>query len=93
MQSGRDCQGYSYHQEFGSNLSRVYSNTCLEKATLTFSRTHADIKPENILFVQGEFKLADPGFMKFHVSDQPGKIGQAIKEVIEGGTWTYGIRT
>ena len=60
---------------------------------LTLDRTHADIKPENILFVQGEFKLADPGFMKFYVSDQPGEIGEAMKEVIEGGTWTYGMVT
>ena len=60
------------------------------KTILTTIRWHADIKPDNILLVQDKFKLADPGFMKF-VLDQSGSTREAVEEVIEGGTRTYGM--
>jgi hypothetical protein len=48
-------------------------------------RWHADIKPDNILSVQGKFKLSDPGFALFvqKAHDMP-------KRFIQGGTETYG---
>ena len=49
-------------------------------------RWHADLKPDNILRVHGEFKLADFGFAKFK-KRCPEK---APMEYIEGGTETYG---
>jgi hypothetical protein len=52
------------------------------------SRWHADIKPDNILSVQGKFKLADPGFATFI----PKKDG-IPKEHVSGGTETYGNTT
>lgn len=49
-------------------------------------RWHADIKPDNILIVQGKFKLADPGFATFvkkkNTETEP-------KKVVAGGTETY----
>ena len=48
---------------------------------------HADIKPENILRVYGEFKLADFGFAKFSDSKNTGHTPYSY---IEGGTATYG---
>lgn len=52
---------------------------------MEFAGWHADIKPDNILTVQGRFKLADPGFVKF-----VRKSGQDPEEVLLGGTATYG---
>lgn len=49
------------------------------------SRWHADIKPDNILIVHGNFKLADPGFTKWVK-----KTDQVPKELLRGGTETYG---
>ena len=51
------------------------------------TRWHADIKPDNILNIQGKFKLADPGFAKFVVKSK----AEAL-EVIMGGTMTFGKR-
>ncbi|ORY19162.1 hypothetical protein BCR34DRAFT_206984 [Clohesyomyces aquaticus] len=46
---------------------------------------HADIKPDNILYVHGKFKLADFGFSKFvEIGD-----GEAAKHIMTGGTLTY----
>jgi len=53
---------------------------------LTTARWHADIKPDNILFVQGKFKLADPGFVKFVK-----KTDKDPRERVLGGTETYGM--
>jgi serine/threonine protein kinase len=55
--------------------------------TLIF-RWHGDIKPDNILRVRGEFKLADFGFTKFE-KDEIGKSSTFIL----GGTRTYGKST
>ena len=52
------------------------------------SRWHADIKPDNILLVNGEFKLSDPGFAKFII-----RKTEDPREKVSGGTWTYGERT
>jgi len=46
---------------------------------------HADIKPDNILIVQGKFKLADPGFATFVKKTD----GNALARLC-GGTETYG---
>ena len=52
-------------------------------------RWHADIKPENIIFVRGKYKLADPGFARFKKKLQD--TGAAPPEIrIHGGTDTYG---
>ncbi|KAL8998393.1 MAG: hypothetical protein Q9169_002521 [Polycauliona sp. 2 TL-2023] len=46
---------------------------------------HADVKPDNILSVQGKFKLSDPGFAVFVE-----KVGKDLEECVMGGTETYG---
>ncbi|KAI1453403.1 hypothetical protein F4805DRAFT_377169 [Annulohypoxylon moriforme] len=51
-----------------------------------FSGWHCDLKPDNILRVDGEFKLADFGFAKF----KPKNPGGVPKQYITGGTETYG---
>jgi serine/threonine protein kinase len=51
------------------------------------SRWHADIKPDNILIVQGKFKLADPGFATFIRAN---KSDPDPKTILLGGTTTYG---
>ncbi|KUJ16335.1 uncharacterized protein LY89DRAFT_719074 [Mollisia scopiformis] len=49
------------------------------------NRWHADIKPSNVLEIDGEFKLADPGFAIFQK-----KIGNARPTAeLTGGTKTY----
>lgn len=48
---------------------------------------HADVKPDNILSVQGKFKLSDPGFAVFVE-----KRGIDLEEYVMGGTETYGNR-
>ncbi|KAL8820291.1 MAG: hypothetical protein Q9223_001457 [Gallowayella weberi] len=50
-----------------------------------FHGWHADIKPDNILSVQGKFKLSDPGFAKFKK-----KAETDPEEFVFGGTETYG---
>ncbi|OAP62701.1 hypothetical protein AYL99_01928 [Fonsecaea erecta] len=54
--------------------------------TQEFHGWHADVKPDNILRVHGEFKLVDFGFTKFKK-----KGNQATpREYMVGGTQTYG---
>ena len=48
-------------------------------------RWHADIKPANVLSVQGKFKLADPGFATFVPKKE-----EFPREFVHGGTETYG---
>jgi hypothetical protein len=45
---------------------------------------HADVNPDNILLVDGKFKLADPGFAKFVK-----KTDEDPTEILLGGTETY----
>jgi serine/threonine protein kinase len=56
---------------------------------LTTDRWHNDIKPGNIIVVDGEYKLADPGFAKFKrkLEKDPSSIPTIVSE---GGTRTYG---
>jgi len=56
---------------------------------LTFERWHADIKPDNILEIQGKFRLADPGFAKF-LERVKGKPGTDPMADLSGGTHTFG---
>ncbi|OTB00362.1 hypothetical protein M426DRAFT_236804 [Hypoxylon sp. CI-4A] len=51
-----------------------------------YSGWHCDLKPDNILRVDGEFKLADFGFAKFQRRN-PGNIPRGF---VTGGTETYG---
>ncbi|KAI0379192.1 hypothetical protein F5Y04DRAFT_259958 [Hypomontagnella monticulosa] len=53
----------------------------------TFSGWHCDLKPDNILRVDDEFKLADFGFAKFKPMN-PNSFPP--KERLTGGTETYG---
>jgi serine/threonine protein kinase len=54
-------------------------------------RWHADIKPDNILLVRGDFKLADPGFARFEKSEAFEKLGERDQTtIVHGGTRTYG---
>lgn len=52
----------------------------------TYFRWHADLKPDNIVRVHGEFKLADFGFAKF-TRKQADKLPS---EHMRGGTDSYG---
>jgi hypothetical protein len=51
-------------------------------------RWHSDIKPENILEIQGEFKLADPGFAKF--LEKVKRSDSDPMANLSGGTHTFG---
>ncbi|KAI9776787.1 MAG: hypothetical protein M1816_005081 [Peltula sp. TS41687] len=59
--------------------------TCTGGVVQEYHGWHADIKPDNILSVQGKFKLADPGFAKFVK-----KTDKIPEEFVLGGTETYG---
>lgn len=52
-----------------------------------FNGWHADIKPENIIYVRGKYKLADPGFARFKKVQDKGTLPRAP---VRGGTNTYG---
>ncbi|KAF3053232.1 hypothetical protein E8E11_000162 [Didymella keratinophila] len=49
-----------------------------------FNGWHADIKPENIIFVCDKYKLADPGFACFRKKSKEPRVH------LRGGTDTYG---
>ncbi|KAI1760751.1 hypothetical protein GGR53DRAFT_62938 [Hypoxylon sp. FL1150] len=55
-----------------------------------FSGWHCDLKPDNILRVDGEFKLADFGFAKFKPKYPLGAPPEKLISFITGGTETYG---
>lgn len=50
---------------------------------------HADIKPDNILYIRGKFKLADPGFAKWLKKTE--QTCARPTTVVDGGTDTYGM--
>jgi hypothetical protein len=52
-------------------------------------RWHGDVKPDNILLVQKEWKLADFGFAEF--TERVGETGSLPKADMRGGTETYGM--
>ena len=60
-----------------------YANPSLLVNMTDHSRRHADIKPDNILRVNGVFKLADFGFASFGRMDEE-------RALVRGGTVTYG---
>jgi hypothetical protein len=62
-------------------MSDLYSFCSLSHSR----RWHADIKPDNILWVQQRFKLADPGFARFE------RANEKDETIIRGGTRTYGM--
>lgn len=45
------------------NIMGNYITIIVDAANI--SRWHADIKPDNILIVNGDLKLADPGYAEF----------------------------
>ncbi|KAM7201206.1 hypothetical protein V8F20_004952 [Naviculisporaceae sp. PSN 640] len=55
-------------------------------ATRRFNGWHGDLKPSNILWVKGKFKLADFGFAKF----EPNQQGKDPLTELDGLTHTYG---
>ncbi|KAL8946445.1 MAG: hypothetical protein Q9222_007160 [Ikaeria aurantiellina] len=66
----------------GIHNLRVVNNGILAE----FYGWHADIKPDNILSIQGKFKLADPGFARFKRKE----VNCNPEEFLLGGTETYG---
>ncbi|GKT64396.1 serine/threonine protein kinase [Colletotrichum tofieldiae] len=54
-----------------------------------YSGWHGDIKPDNILRVRDEFKLADFGFTKFEKNEQ----GKPKSTVMLGGTLAYDTKS
>ncbi|TDZ20068.1 putative serine/threonine-protein kinase MPS1-like protein [Colletotrichum orbiculare MAFF 240422] len=57
-----------------------------EKKSEEYIGWHGDVKPDNILRVRGQFKLADFGFTKFEKRE----IGKTPTTTLLGGTRTYG---
>ncbi|TEA12181.1 putative serine/threonine-protein kinase MPS1-like protein [Colletotrichum sidae] len=57
-----------------------------EKKSEEYIGWHCDVKPDNILRVRGQFKLADFGFTKFEKRE----IGKTPTTTLLGGTRTYG---
>ena len=57
---------------------------------LTKRRYHADVKPENILWVAGQFKLTDIGFSQFERYLSTSATAKGHFGGIKGGTRTYG---
>ena len=55
--------------------------------TTPFIGWHGDIEPSNILFAQGQFKLADFGFTKFELR----RDGPDPRTALLGVTHTYGV--
>jgi hypothetical protein len=52
---------------------------------------HSDIKPENILFCMGKWKIADPGFAHIVAEDDAMKDEEGIPVIsLSGGTMAYG---
>jgi hypothetical protein len=53
-------------------------------------RWHGDIKPENILDVEGTYKLADPGEARIKRVRSADSRSDAPRAAMTGGTRTYG---
>lgn len=66
------------------------SSYCPRSETLTNDRWHNDIKPENIIAVDDNYKLADPGFAKFQKKLEDRDSDPIPKCGVDGGTITYG---
>lgn len=62
-----------------------------QSLTEVICRFHADVKPENILFVQNKFKLIDFGFSLFEENNSTHNIQEGVpQEKFLGWTTTYG---
>ncbi|RDW60992.1 hypothetical protein BP6252_12375 [Coleophoma cylindrospora] len=70
-------------QEYHGLVSQYTASANLSN----FNSWHADVKPENILSINGKFKLADPGFAHFAKKESNNDFPKAV---IRGGTETYG---
>ncbi|KXH63874.1 hypothetical protein CSAL01_03108 [Colletotrichum salicis] len=71
----------AFHQELS-----VFRALAHQQAKLTNGRWHDDIKPENILGVQEDFKLADPGEARIKLAASEHERSTAI---VTGGTRKY----
>lgn len=54
-------------------------------------RIHCDVKPENILEIDGKYKLADPGFANFTLKRSEDVFNMPVK-ALKGYTYTYGMK-
>lgn len=80
---------YGIHElKAGGSEFNGYVDIELSLLRLTRNRWHADIKPENIIYVHSKYKLADPGFACFKKKTQD--KGAAPQIQLHGGTNTYG---
>ncbi|XMA09784.1 hypothetical protein WAI453_002575 [Rhynchosporium graminicola] len=62
-----------------------------ENGTNSWLGWHLDIKPENILFCEGGWKIADPGFAQFSRHEKADKDEDKMPVVtLRGGTTRYG---
>lgn len=69
-------------------IEKIHNLSIMQgRKVMNYHGWHADIKPDNILRVHGDFKLADFGFSRF--SEKVGR-DSSPKQYIEGGTDTYG---
>ncbi|MCJ1308075.1 hypothetical protein MMC25_001726 [Agyrium rufum] len=71
--------------EVADAIEGIHNLNNNDGAVQHFYGWHADIKPDNILNVQGKFKLADLGFAVFVA-----KSGADPNKIVMGGTETYG---
>lgn len=78
---------YKHEDGFTDDFNGCVGASILECIfnSLMIHRWHADVKPDNILRVHGEFKLADFGFAKFQQKNKGAPMAY-----IEGGTGTFG---
>lgn len=65
----------------GESICRFLIAHCIANVYIRF---HADIKPENILLVEGKCKLADFGFTKFVQETDTEE-----RAFLAGATWKY----
>lgn len=76
------------HHFFSGYCSNISDE--LDMADANTPRWHCDLKPDNILRVDDEFKLADFGFAKFKPKYPDGAPPEELITLITGGTETYG---
>jgi thiamine kinase-like enzyme len=78
-------------ENLSAQIPWVSDNAVLSsKCDANLLRWHADIKPNNILLVNGRFKLADFGYSAFTPVAKT-KSGMVPTDYIHGFTDSYGI--